>query len=273
MGKRIACICGQKNRVQHQRMRYLSRSYLPYLDVYHISEKPNLAKYEVVYYTHFSLYDKWKFKGTKITSVTSHKYTKRALKKFDDISVNNKILQKELERFRPFLTENGVDTGFWEFKDRKRNEVPVIGWVGNHDRKAKRYDILRAIMHSQPEYNWNIIETSKHDNYKDLKTPEQMREYYQSLDLLLVVSETEGTPNPALEAMSCGTPVMSTPVGNMPDIKTVIPFRIWKTPIFEACDWAYPTEIPDRQDVRNEIEKWDWHIKVKQWDKFFRRYL
>ena len=273
MGSRIACICGKKNRVQHTRMANLAAHYLPYLDVFHQDQKVNLADYDVVYYSHYSLYDKNKFKGTKIASVTSHKYTKHALKKFDGISVNNKLLMKELRKFRPVLTENGVDTKFWGFKQKPKGGRWVIGWVGNKDRKAKRYVALQSIMHSHPEYDWKIVSSSKHDTHRQLKSPEEMREYYQSLDLLLVVSESEGTPNPALEAMACGTPVMSTPVGNMVDFKTVIPMRHWKSLIFDTVAWGFPERLPSRIAVRNEIMNWDWSIKVKQYNNFFRRYV
>lgn len=273
MGQRIACICGKKHRVQHARMRYLADKYLPYIDVYHQDSTIDLANYEIVYYTHYSLYNKHRFKKTKLASVTSHKYTKRALKKFDGISVNNKLLMKDLHGLNPILTENGVDTKFWELKNRHPSKRKVIGWVGNVDRKAKRYDLVRGMIHAHPEYDWRTVETSKKDTYKTLKTPEEMREYYQSLDLLVVVSKSEGTPNPALEAMSCGTPVMSTPVGNMPEFKSVLPIKTWKTILFENMVWNFPDRFPSRIAVRNEIMKWDWSIKVRQWDKFFRRYL
>ena len=45
-----------------------------------------------------------------------------------------------------------------------------------------------------------------------------MAAWYDTGTVYVVASQFEGTPNPALEAASAGCVVVSTPVGNMPEL-------------------------------------------------------
>jgi glycosyltransferase involved in cell wall biosynthesis len=120
------------------------------------------------------------------------------------------------------LVEDGVDLSKFNPSklDRLIQAKPlVVGWVGNSkwgadglsDPKGFNSILKPAIGMLQNE-GLEIV-----GNYADKQVRfiphAEMPSYYENIDVLVCASETEGTPNPILEAMACGVPFISTDVG------------------------------------------------------------
>ncbi|HEU5236743.1 MAG TPA: glycosyltransferase family 4 protein, partial [Pyrinomonadaceae bacterium] len=48
--------------------------------------------------------------------------------------------------------------------------------------------------------------------------PEECRAFMESLDVFVMPSFSEGTPNSIVEAMACGKPIIASDVGGIPDM-------------------------------------------------------
>ena len=105
-----------------------------------------------------------------------------------------------------------------------------------------------------------------------------MPEYYSKIDLYICASINEGTPNPILEAMACGIPVISTDVGI---VKEVFGDKQKKYILEERSEACLKNKIKmfiDNLDSIDElvdenlkqIEQWTWQRKAEEFREFFR---
>jgi glycosyltransferase involved in cell wall biosynthesis len=88
---------------------------------------------------------------------------------------------------------------------KKREDIEfIIGGDG-----ALHETIINYIQKNNLESKVKLVGWIPHD---------ELPKYLNQLKLLVLPSYTEGLPNIILEAMACGTPVLTTPVGAIPDV-------------------------------------------------------
>jgi hypothetical protein len=83
----------------------------------------------------------------------------------------------------------------------------VVGWVGNALMPVKRFQELRTRLEREDWIEFTVREKGRPISLV------QMPNFYQSIDVLVCSSLSEGTPNPILEASACGRAWVSTRVG------------------------------------------------------------
>lgn len=282
---RIACLIDTFGKVQHNRIELIKRHIPAAFEVFLPRQKFNSNEFDVIYYANAGLYEQKKVDHPRLcASITSHK-TYKDLHVFGKISVNNNMLYDEYikKHKKVVYIPNGVETDIYRFAPLSYASPFRIGWVGNSDRKVKNFSILQKLMKrfDDPQlYKFDIVASSKTDSAKKLFSLKKMVPYYQRLHYFLVLSDSEGTPNPALEAGSCGVPLISSHVGNMPQL--INSENGWIAPRkadiydFVSDRLSRLTEISAegysliRQNIRKEIDQnWKWEYRMSLFRDFF----
>jgi glycosyltransferase involved in cell wall biosynthesis len=143
------------------------------------------------------------------------------------VFVNNRFLLEELgPRFRQpvYYTPNGVDTGFFRPPAAAGPPTPPApprslraGWAGSlSNQGAEHRGVDQFIAPAVAAVAGAELRLAVRE--EQWRGPQEMLDFYHSLDVYVCASRTEGTPNPCLEAAACGLPVITTRVGNMPEL-------------------------------------------------------
>lgn len=231
---------------------------------------------------------------------------------------NNLLLYHELRPLLGvpvFYTPNGVDTDFYRprretFRREKLNgfqarlRAPLssisslvrnwsasgageragrpevrVGWAGSLSNQGPEqrgfHDLIAPAVRSVGAARLVVAAREKR-----WRGPEEMLEFYHSIDIYLCASRSEGTPNPCLEAAACGVPLVTTRVGNMPEL-----VRHGVNGLFverNVADIAAKlTQLRDDPSLRAElsrnmlasIQTWDWRRQVENYRKMFETML
>ena len=282
---KVLAVIDKKHRVQHARINVLQSMTGVDFSLQTVKGDRKQAQRmaneaDAVYYASAGLYWTFPLKHNRLLgSVTSHKDVPK-LRKLHKISVNNRFLFEQYQSLHSDVSyiPNGVDTKTFSCESKKLSDPIVIGWCGNMDRAVKNFDVVKNLMASGIDgIRFEIAGTLKRHTAKELLTKEQMVEFYGKLHYFLVTSTAEGTPNPALEAASCGVPLIATRVGNMPDIvseDTGFFVESNENSIGKILKRLKNIDANRYADMRQNIqglmrENWDWSHRKDAWQSFF----
>ncbi|KPJ66676.1 MAG: hypothetical protein AMJ43_07275 [Coxiella sp. DG_40] len=130
--------------------------------------------------------------------------------------------QKEKLRYKNMVViPCGID--FDLFRPMSREEVrqelnlppekKLVSCVGHYSRPEKRFDIIQAALtlaqEKDPSIELVLVRNQTHDI---------VPLYMNACDVILLVSDGEGSPMVIKEAMACNLPIVSVPVGDVPEI-------------------------------------------------------
>jgi len=141
------------------------------------------------------------------------------IKKFKVVAAICRGLQEAFQEANPALAHHGINTNVFYPVERprhKRLRIGWVGWIGTVWNRKHNYALFERLKDCLgPDYEFVTAINGKKD--EKIRTREEMREFYQSLDIFVVTSLSEGSPLPPLEAAGCGVPTLTPPVGAMPE--------------------------------------------------------
>ena len=159
----------------------------------------------------------------------------------DKIAIESKsvIYFAELKKYRNNISIGAmhVDTNFYKIKKYLEDKRNLIGYIGHltpnkgvtNFAKAiplilkERDDLEFLIGTIGPLFDEIKNELKNNGSYDKVELTgwiphDEFPNYLNELKLIVLPSYTEGLPNIVLESMACGTPVLATPVGGIPDV-------------------------------------------------------
>ena len=207
----------------------------------------------------------------------------------DTYYVSSGILKKIYDgldiKYKPTaVITDGVDLELFYPKSPERfddtNRTITIGWVGNSDwNKGTDHKGINTVIRPAVEnlknrgYNVELLTSDKVDRHIPIS---EMVNYYEKIDLYVCASVNEGTPNPVLESMACGVPVISTDVGIVRDALGEVQSRFILKERSVSCFENAIAEMIDTPSLMKKcslenlesIKRWDWKYKAKDFEQF-----
>jgi glycosyltransferase involved in cell wall biosynthesis len=145
-----------------------------------------------------------------------------------------------LDKYRKKVSTNGAlykDIDFYKIAKDLKDRTNLIGYIGSLSKikgvmnfvsaipliLKEKGDLQFLIGGGGPLFDVLKYEIENNKLYDKVELTNwipngELPDYLNELKLLVLPSYGEGLPNIVLEAMACGTPVLATPVGGIPDV-------------------------------------------------------
>lgn len=194
----------------------------------------------------------------------------------DWVVVNNQdYFEKSGLPARCSAISNGVETSDFYLERPISVRKPKVIWSGSQrHREIKGYDDYIVPIFEQLKLEGVDCETLLVDSRgEDRMGRNQMREWYNDATIYLCASETEGTPNPALEAAACGCTVVSTRVGNMPELlrdrENGVLVQRQVDDILDGIRFALANQVRLASQLFQDIQGWSWSRRCEPYYRLF----
>jgi len=211
--------------------------------------------------------------------------------KDSDLPDSSKIISKKIH-----VISHGVDPCIFYPERTKRNKKCTFlankGWTNVHNDRGglqfvvqafteefKKKDNVKLILKVNKAYNQNfdvkkaVLEIIKGKDKKKLPETQitesqtgyrQLNNLYNEADVFVTASMAEGFNIPAIEAMSCGLPVISTKYGGQTDFVNnkngwLVDYKLFEQTndvMYEGIKWAKPSIKDLRKRMRQAFDLW-----------------
>jgi glycosyltransferase involved in cell wall biosynthesis len=137
-------------------------------------------------------------------------FVERYLKDAGTIVTTSRKMQDILSPSRPVLyTPNGIHPQQF-FLESQRSGDLKIGWAGNVDDACKG---IKDIIMPACEDDFQLIVAPG-----NIRSRDEMRQFYNIVDVFCVASTAEGQPLPLIESLACGCFPVTVDVGIVPEV-------------------------------------------------------
>lgn len=188
---------------------------------------------------------------------------------------------------RARVIENGIDPGLFRPIDRVEarrslglaEDGPLLVSVGTLAPRKGFHLVMEAMAGLRPDLRFAIVggagaEGAMEPELRSLaarlglqdrvifagpRGRSELAAWYSAADLFVLASGHEGCPNVVIEAIACGTPVVATPVGNVPELVEGVGIVAERqVPALAAAIGEALSREWDRDAIRARIESRTW---------------